>query len=164
MPISSGKRNWRSAVQKWLDAQQTALSANPPQISAPPSTSACTKVEHAPYWPRKGAPRARAAKLEAMIWLLRSPEIISCTSFMSRPAAWHVRSTARRIISPSANSQVFMPSRSSSSTTSNSSASGPLPSLGPTMLVRAAMAGALSKTKVCEPARLIAATPESHNR
>ena len=39
VPISSGMRNWRSAVQKWLEAQQMALFRKPPESSAPPSTS-----------------------------------------------------------------------------------------------------------------------------
>ena len=90
VPISSGMRNWRSAVQKWLDAQQMAFSRKPPESSAPPSTSDCTKVEHAPYWPKKGMPSARAAKLDAMIWLFRSPLIIACTSSALRFACFSV--------------------------------------------------------------------------
>ena len=74
VPISKGMRNCRSAVQKWLDAPTSAFSSCPPSINAEANTSPCTKVEHAPYSPRKGVFSARAQNPEAMIWSFRSPE------------------------------------------------------------------------------------------
>ena len=48
VPISRGKRNWRSAVQKWLEAAQSAFCSWPPLMSAAASTSPSTNVEQAP--------------------------------------------------------------------------------------------------------------------
>ena len=47
-PYSSGKRNWRSAVQKWEEVTTTALSPQPPSSAMAANSSPSEKVEQAP--------------------------------------------------------------------------------------------------------------------
>ena len=148
VPSSSGLRNCRSAVQKWLHAAAIAFSRYPPSTSMAPKMSASTNVEHAPYRPKKGVPNARAAKVEAMIWLFKSPLSSACTLATAIPPFWQHNSTVRRSISLSAISQLIWPSKSSSSTTSNLSPSGPCPSFGPAMEAAETMAGRVGNTSV----------------
>ena len=82
VPISSGMRYWRSAVQKWLLTVQAAQEKYPPEIMAAPSSSASAMVEQAPYTPKKGSLSWRAAKLAETIWFKRSPPIRQSTRLM----------------------------------------------------------------------------------
>ena len=94
-----------------------------------------------------------------MIWLFRSPPSMAWMASEGSRALFSASSTQRRTISISASSQLFWLNRSSSSTVSNHSASGPSPSLGPAMLAWAAITGGCSYRKVCAPAWLTAPTP-----
>ena len=48
LPCSTGIRNCRSAVQKWLDAPASIVPANPPSISIDPTSMDSVIVEQAP--------------------------------------------------------------------------------------------------------------------
>ena len=72
-PYSRGKRNCRSAEQKWEDVTATARRAIPVSTNSDASPSVWAIVEHAPYCPKKGIPRLRRPKVEEIHWFNRSP-------------------------------------------------------------------------------------------
>ena len=112
-PYSSGRRNWRSAEQKWEDVTASARRAAPASTNTAAMASVCAMVEHAPYCPRKGISSPRRPNTEAAHWLSRSPantqSISSGCSFALRSARC-AASFRRRL---SAFSQLCWPSESS---------------------------------------------------
>ena len=67
LPCSTGIRNCRSAVQKWLDAPASIVPANPPSISIDPTSMDSVIVEQAPYSPKNGMCRFRAVNGDDII-------------------------------------------------------------------------------------------------
>ena len=65
-PYSSGNRNCRSAVQKWLEVTAPHKSALPLSTNSAASASVCPMVEQAPNCPNSGTPISRTPKVEAM--------------------------------------------------------------------------------------------------
>ena len=120
VPSSSGKRNCRSAVQKWLLAAQTSLVARFRRRGASrPTARLSAIVEQAPNSPRNGMPRSRQAKHDAASWFRRSPPSRKRAFSGLRFAFSRQRFTAAPNSALSAFSQFFCPSVSSSCTASN---------------------------------------------
>ena len=72
-PYSSGKRNCRSAVQKWEEVTALQRSAAPLSTNTAAIPRVCAMVEQAPNWPSSGTLLSRIPKVDAMFWLSRSP-------------------------------------------------------------------------------------------
>ena len=64
-PYSSGKRNCRSAEQKWEEVTAQQMSAAPLSTKMADMPSVCAMVEQAPNWPNRGTLYSRRPKVEA---------------------------------------------------------------------------------------------------
>ena len=93
-PYSKGRRNWRSAEQKWELVTARAFSAAPLSTRMEASSSVWAMVEQAPYCPRKGMPKSSSPKVEEMHWLSKSPARMKSTSWGERPAFSNAKVTA----------------------------------------------------------------------
>ena len=90
-PYSKGRRNWRSAEQKWELVTASARRAAPLSTRMDATSSVWAMVEQAPYWPRKGMRKSSRPKVEEMHWFSKSPARMKSTSSGRAPAferAW----------------------------------------------------------------------------
>src|SRR5690606_18424356 len=117
------------------------------------------EVEQAPNTPMNGTASVRAAKVEEMIWFIRSPPTRNRTWSMAIPAFFAASCAASSNRARSAFSQLSWPMDSSSWTWSKSAASGPWPSNGPTTVPVARMTGRRSNSQLCRPMSCMASFP-----
>ena len=158
-PYSRGRRNCRSAEQKWELVTAAACRAAPLSTARAASSRAWAMVEHAPYCPKKGTWYPITPKVEEMHWFSKSPAKIRSRSSGPSPARASARATASFCSWASACSQVSMPRLVSPKVLSKSAPRGPWASRLPPTAARPSRAGGRSKARQPRPTRLMPGLP-----